>query len=406
MKLCAGIDLCDDYIIVYVTGAAGARRFPAVISRDRRTDEWYLGEEAYASALSGKGILTDRLLTMLERGGTATLARHTYSGAELVGRLVKEALEQQLQGAAVSDLDRLVIAIRRPDPRLMELLTEAVEDIGINRSRIGIVSHSEALIRFVMSQDRNLFMNSCAVFDLSDEKLYYYEMKVLRGSAKPSVAAAGEAVETSFRTDILSSESGRRLADRIMRDSAERLMKGGIYSAVFLTGKGFQSTDWAKEFLAFVCTRRRVLYHDGLFAQGACIAAETAGSSEEEAYTLLCDTSLEYELSVKVRIRGRDSKLILASPGDRWFGRRVHAELIPLDQDYVDVELTPVDPRKKSRLLRLPLTDFPERERGCTALSLEADFPGPGELSLSLKDLGFGEIFPASGAEISREVEL
>lgn len=405
MKLFAGIDLCDDYIIVYASGSSEPRRYTAVISRDKRADRWYLGEEAYASALSGSGILTDRLLTMMERGGSATLARHTYSGSELVGRLVKEALEQQLQGASVSELDRLVIAVRSPEPRLMELLTDAVEAVGIARTRISIISHSEALIRFVMQQDQKLVMNSCAVFDLSDEKLYYYEMRVLRGSAKPSVAAAGEAVETSFRTDILSSESGRRLADRIMRDTAQRFMKGGIYSTVFLTGKGFRSTDWAKEFLGFVCVRRKVLYHDGLFAQGACMAAMMS-SREELPYTLLCDTSLQYELSVKVKIRGRDSKLILAAPGDRWFGRKICAELIPLDQDYVDVELTPVDPSKKSRQIRLPLTDFPERERGCTLISLEASFPGPGLLALDVKDLGFGEIFPATGASVSREVEV
>jgi len=65
MSLNIGLDLCDDYIIAYEYEDQSMINVPAVICREKKDDLWYIGEGAYRMALSGKGVLTDKLLSLL-----------------------------------------------------------------------------------------------------------------------------------------------------------------------------------------------------------------------------------------------------------------------------------------------------------------------------------------------------
>ena len=70
MALNIGLDLCDDYITAYEYEDKSMISVPAVICREKKDDLWYIGEGAYRMALSGKGVLTDKLLSLLKKGGT------------------------------------------------------------------------------------------------------------------------------------------------------------------------------------------------------------------------------------------------------------------------------------------------------------------------------------------------
>ena len=68
-----GIDLTDQGAGVMFSDSEQSFHVPAAICRDKKHDLWYVGEEAYEKALSGKGILTDRLVSLAMKGGTATM---------------------------------------------------------------------------------------------------------------------------------------------------------------------------------------------------------------------------------------------------------------------------------------------------------------------------------------------
>ena len=66
-----GIDLTDQGAGVMFSDSEQCFHVPAAICRDKKHDLWYVGEEAYEKALSGKGILTDRLMGLTLKSGTA-----------------------------------------------------------------------------------------------------------------------------------------------------------------------------------------------------------------------------------------------------------------------------------------------------------------------------------------------
>ena len=75
-------------------------------------------------------------------------------------------------------------------------------------------------------------------------------------------------------------------------------------------------------------------------------------------------------------------------------------------QNYVDFQLSPLLGGQRPAQLRMLLTGFPERENRTTRISLNADFLDAGRLRVTVKDLGFGELFPASSAVVSEEIDL
>ena len=87
-----GLDLCDDLCQVswfdaqtldaetFDFDAEGTQPFlPTVLCRGREGEVWYIGEDAYKMALTGKGTLVDELVKLTVRGGTSTIATRPRS---------------------------------------------------------------------------------------------------------------------------------------------------------------------------------------------------------------------------------------------------------------------------------------------------------------------------------------
>ena len=127
---------------------------------------------------------------------------------------------------------------------------------------------------YILSQKKEIWNGAVGMFDLSAERLRYYEMKVQRGMKKTTAVAEYEDLEEGFNLDILKTPSGAKLADKILCSCGERMMQKKVYSSVFLTGKGFESRDWAEEFMKLLCTKRRVYMEPFVFAKGAAYCAQ------------------------------------------------------------------------------------------------------------------------------------
>ena len=406
MSLSVGIDLCDDYTAVCINEERSLI-IPTVICREKMSEKWYIGEEAYSITLKGQGVMTDKLVKLLQKGGTSTISKKTYKAEELLTEYFHALMDMVLGERHIKDIDKLVLCIRKPDINLMDKLTEILVNVGIIKENISIISHEEAFCYYTLSQDKKLYNNMVCMFDLSDEELSYYEFKVVRGTGRNIAVAEGTDLEEAFHIDILKNDSGRKLGDRIILSCAKKMMEEKIFSAVFLTGKGFESLDWTKDFKEYICRRRRVLSEQGLFARGAAILAmDRLKPKSEFSYEIFCDTRFKTELSLKLVVNNRNSKLILTAAGENWYGYSAYVEFIPSEQNYVDIDIMPVDRYKDKKTARISLNEFPKRPDRCTRVGMRLKLIAPGRLGIVLKDKGFGELYPGSGIEIHEEIDI
>lgn len=405
MALSIGIDLCNDYITAYNLNEKSMLSAPAVICREKKEDLWYIGETAYRIALSGNGVLTDKLLSLLKKKGMSTIARRAYTAEQLISKLIEKLLLQIINGADICEIDRLVIALKKADRDETDSVLKAAETIGIDRKNIIVISHEEAFVHYMLSQDKSFSYNLAGLFDLSGEALSYYKLKVLRGGSL-SVVCEGEELEEAFRIGILKNGTGSELADKIMTEAAGKCMGKDIYSAIFLTGKGFERTDWAKSFIELICKKKKVMAEPGLFAIGAAIYAGKLSTGEDIGYKVLCDTRTRAGISLSVTINDRQSRLIMIPVGKPWYGISTYAEVIPKGQNYIDIDIEYAEKTKNKRTVRVELKDFPRRPDRCTRASVELSYESGDVLLISVRDMGFGEIYPAGNVTACERIKI
>lgn len=407
MGIALGIDLCNDYTACRVFGPGECLTLPTVVCKKKSADEWEIGEEAYRMTLKGEGVLVDKLIKLVKKGGTATIGGIRYEAAELLEIYLKKVIAEVMETSGADEVSELVVTVKELDLKLMDTIKASAKKAGIPGGRIHIISHAESFVYYVLSQSRDLYSNLVALFDCSSYNLMYYEMKVIRGVKNVSVVSEGRALEEAFNIDILKNDAGRRLADHILRSCAEKIMQKKIYSSVLLTGEAFKENDWAEEFLRFICQRRRVGIEQCLFAKGAAARADDLSHGGIAfPYAVICEGNLPVNISMNVIAKEQETRLLLARAGDSWYETKGKVELIPFGQDYIDLNIEAVEAGKESRIIRIPLDGFPKRPDRTTRVSMEISFSDRDKMAVTVRDKGFGDIFPKSDAYIYEEIDL
>ena len=404
--LVIGIDLCDTYTHIACREPEETWVIPTVVCKNKNSDEWYVDEEAYAHTLIGDGVMEDKLLAQVMKDGTATINGIRYEGLYLLKMFLEKALELPKKAAGKQTVDSLVIAISCLDVKLMDSLLYCADYLKIPRERVHLISHTESFVYYVMSQKREVWSNQVGMFDLTDESLRYYELKVQRGLRQMQVVADCENLEEGFHLDVLDHSAGAKLADKILCSCADRILQKRLFSAIVLTGKGFEHTDWAPEFMRQICSRRRVFVETSLFAKGALLrAADYLLEKTSYPFTCICEGRLKTTVSIRVLNRDKESQLVLAATGDNWYEAKSTVDFVVTGTPEVEFTLAPLDPRKK-RLLKIPLEGFPKRPDRVTRISLSLGFSDEKTMVAVIRDRGFGELFPATDSMVKQEVIL
>ncbi|SFG19446.1 DUF5716 family protein [Oribacterium sp. WCC10] len=397
-----GISLNDDYTCICINDKTVSRFQPTVIAKDKKEDEWTIGEDAYKATLAGSGVIVDKLLSLLEKNGTATISRIKYNAVDILAHYFHELLGKDSGG---SEDDIVAVSIRKPGREIVNKLKEALIRAGVHENNIYIVSHTESFAHFVLDQDSSLYNRMVGMFELNNQCLYYYEMHVSRGTRR-YVMVGSEAEEEAFNLDILKTASGGKIADKILSTVAERVMSKNSYSSVFLSGRGFQDTNFATNFMNFICKRRRVLIEPGMFAIGAEIYVKNMADGKNDEYMILCDTRCNSDVSVKVLVNEKIETLPIVRAGESWMDTSASYEMILDDQDFIDFQVTSITKPQRPLRLRMMLDTFPQRESRTTRIRMSTEFADADTLRVTVKDLGFGDLFPASDKEIVEEIDL
>ena len=404
--LVIGLDLNDDYSQISCYEKEKSWTIPTVICRRKETENWLTGEDAYAAALLGDGVIVDKLLKLAEKSGTSTIGGICYSGATLLKIFMECILEYPKKEFGDRRVAQLVITVQSIDSRLTDTFMYCADYLKIPRENVHVISHTESFIYYVLSQKKELWTNQVGLFDLSADRLCYHEMKVQRGMRRNMVQGEAQNQEEAFNLDILDSPSGSRLADNILCACGEKLLARKLFSTIFLTGKGFERQDWATGFMKMIWNRRKVFVESSLFSKGAAYKAQDY-LHQKTAYPFIfvCEGRLKAEVSMRVLRRGKDTQLVVASYGDNWYESKSSLELILDGQDDIEFTISHLESRKK-KVVRVPLTGFPNRPPRTTRIEMNVGFRDENTMAMVIKDKGFGELFPASDAVVRQEVVL
>ena len=379
-----------------------ALTFPTVISKKKSEDAWVVGEEAYAIALDGKGIITDKLLKLTRKNGIATIDGTRYKGRDILKLFFKEIIQVGMEKLYKEKPEEVVIAIAGLDQNIMRDIKEALVGLGYQPNHIHIISKEESFIYFVLSLKKDIWSNRVGMFDLSDVSLTYYEMLVNRNSRKLLVNAESENMDEAFNLQILNNPSGAKLADKILTSVAEKVMDKKKFSSIFLTWQVFAEHEWADGFISYLCSRGKVYLDTNIFAKGAAFKGVDL-ASENSIYNLtaLCEGRLRSDVFINVENNGKDGKIYLAKAGDFWGEPDTELLMIPDEKEVIDISVVGVDGKVKKNI---PIVlDFlrPIKTR---RFYFRTKFRDDKIMDVEIEDAGFGDMYPPT--DVKRNIEV
>ena len=91
--------------------------------------------------------------------------------------------------------------------------------------------------------------------------------------------------------------------------------------------------------------------------------------------------------------------------GTNWFETKKEFDLILEDGDGISFLFTPLD-QKVPKEVNMILEGLKARPGWTTRLRVTAEMISEQQLRLMVKDMGFGELFPASGGEWNKVFEI
>ena len=412
-KIIVGYDLGNQYSqISYCTYensvpetlsvVAGAQVYniPTILCKRGGISQWFYGKDARKHADIGDGVLVEDLVEAARKGDPVFLEDEEYDPVALLTLFMKRSLTLLSMVSSPDKIAALMITCEELDARMVEILDAVVAGLSLKTKLISYQSHLESFYHYTIKQPRELWQQQVLVCDYAGERMRFFRMEYNRHTTP--VVAFTEKEEYSFLTGAVGIEEEalreslyKQLDERFL-GLAEKVCEGRMITAVYLIGEDF-SEEWLKESLRYLCRNRRVFRGNNLYSKGACYGmAERLSPSEiGKGHVFLGEDKLKANIGMKLKRRGEDSYYALLDAGTGWYEAQGSVDFLLEEGNSFSLVITPLNGREVKRA-EVTLEGLPVRSGAFSRLHMELKMTTESNVRLSVEDLGFGELFPAS----------
>ena len=408
-KVIVGLDLCEDtthlscYSYKTLEAVTIQAPIPTVLCVKSETGQWLFGEEAVECAGSGSGVLIDRLLTKAKNDETLVIFQTTVNGISLLERFLRKTLTLIKGYFPEEPITKLVVTVSNTDAALAKSIYKALSLLGIERDRAVVMSHSGAYLYYVLYQDKSLWMNDVGLFDFTKEGFFYYQIHMNR-RIKPMVAGLSK----QDYSEELNYSIVKQNTDNVsyqLKNITDTILYKQIVSTLYFSGCGFEG-GWAEDVIQGLCTGRRIFMGQSLFTEGACYAAkELSGDSGLTDILLLNEDMITASITMSVYHDAKNSELPLIQAGEIWYEVDKSVEVIPDGEAELELNVKNIMTGEVFRE-RFHINQFVNRSDRTTRLEINLTCTNHNTLLIKITDLGFGELFPGTGADMVFTLEV
>lgn len=406
-KLIVGFDLCDDYsqiscysyktfepIPICPTEDEDNTLIPTALCEKSDSRTWVYGNEAIACARDGLGVLVDKLLHKLKYGEEVTIFGEKYSAVSLIEKYLRKTLMLIKNHFPTETITQMVVTLHEMDPVVIEGIYEALNMLGIEKDRANIISHGSSFMYYALSQERELWLNDVGLFDFSEDGLSFYQISINR-RANPMIAG----MEKKDFSDILNYsllKNKKMDKEYTFETIANTVLYKQIISTLYFTGRGF-TDNWADEVIKSLCAGRRVFLGQNLYTKGACYAAkELSGEENLNNIILLNNEMIVSSIGIKVYLDGISKEILISNAAVPWYEVNKDIEVICDEATDIEVVIRNIMTKEIIRE-RIPLNNLPDRPNRMTRLQLHITCVDKTKVKLVISDMGFGDIYQATG---------
>jgi hypothetical protein len=376
---------------------------PTVLCLKSETKQWLIGEEAISCAAGKSGALVEHLLDIVQEKDEVELYGQQYKGINLLEKYFRKTLTLVKKYFPTEQITKLVVTVRKAEPVLAGRIYEALAMLGLEKDRAVVMSHAEVYLYYALSQEKSLWMNDVGLFEFHKDGLFFYQLRMNRRT-KPMIAGL---TRTDY-SDILNAGMLKQKDINpvyLFDNAANSALYKQIITTLYLTGSGFLGS-WAQEAIKGLCVGRRVFLGQNLFTKGACYAAkELSEPSLLKDFTFLSDDMITSCVAVWVYSDTAFQEVALTRTGENWYEINKSIEVIKENEAQLEIILKNIMTREAVREI-IPLNQFPKRPNRLTRLMISLTCRDKLTGVITVTDLGFGEIYPASGQSLEVVINL
>ena len=385
-----------------VSSVAGTEQYniPTVLCKRSGVNQWFYGKEALKYAKEENGVLVEDLLTLAERGEEVIVEGESYDPTALLTLYVKRSLSLLNMRVSLDQIQSFMFTVEDLTPRMVDVLSKVAAGLSLKATYILFQSHVESFYYYMLHQSEDLWKYNVMIFDYTS-KLKSICLECNRKTSPQVVFINSNGypnmTRMSWNSDGPEKEQQKTYLDKEFLRIAQAEMEGSMFSTVYLLGDGFKE-DWASESLRYLCRNRRVFQGNNLYSRGACYGAleRICPSEEGKSYVYLGADKLKSNVGMKVLRRGEDSYFAILDAGTNWYEVAADFEVILEEGNAVDFIITPLT-GENVMYKRITLDGLPERPKNTSRLRFHIEMTAVNQVTATIEDMGFGEIFPSSG---------
>lgn len=383
--LLLGYDLCD------------SRTQLAVYNRERMEPELIGQTEENPDAIYDTAIVLEGqepirgFLGRIRRGEDIVVDGKISDPVNVLAYYFRKTLSATRKQFPSETIKQLVVTV--PDQRAdyVRTIYEALEKLNIGRDRAVVISHKQSFLYYTLYQKKELWIHDVGLFDYEGDHLYYYQMQLDRKKTPVLVGA----IEKDLSDTISVAEDNEERKGLVFENIVQGVIHKQLLSALYMTGSGFDE-DWSDKVFKKLCVGRRLFRGGNLYVSGACYAArEMAETARLENYLLLDEDMIHSNISIPVYKDGKEEVCLLAKAGTPWYQVDRTVDLIPDGDNELSLEVKNIF-TKESTSFMIDLKPVAGKVNRHCRLSVRLRFTDTKTCVVTIKDRGFGEIFPTS----------
>lgn len=420
-ELAVGFDLTDTFSQVSfgffdsedvetISTTAGAANYliPTALFKRREVNQWYAGKDAVK--FSGEdGFFIDKLISKAIFDEEVPVGEERFRPSALIALYMKRTLSLLNVVAPINRITSFMVTVDVLDENMVKILTEAVLSLGLKTENIFFQSHMESFYYYTIFQKKELWLHDVLLMDFSGDVLKSYRMEC-NNNTTPIVAFIDPLTFSSLKTAEASSaapdSSEAKAFDTELSTIVGDICESRVFSSIYFIGDNFKQEIYP-ESVKLMCRKGRVFEGNNLYSKGAAYAARSKIQSSilSESHVFLGNDKLKSNVGINVLKRGEASYLALLDAGVNWFEAKKECDVILNHGNKLSLVVTPLT-GKNPEVIDITLNDFPKRPSRCTRLHVAISMLSESKMQVSVRDLGFGELFPSSEIEWKEVVDV
>ena len=329
--------------------------------------------------------------------------------SEEIVRMLKDCVQQALR--QFSEIETLVFSVPMLDMDNTRMLKGIGQRLGVSKSNVYVQDYKESFCNYMLYQPKELWQYEAALFHCDRHEVKACMLRKLRTSygkgrdmfVTVDEVSTAQMEELAAIYPVLNVDRARQ-ADAQFKQFIQGVFEKKLVSSVFLVGEAFEN-NWYPQSLKVLCNGRRAFLGNNLYSKGACYAAYKQTIGYEDKVIYLDETKMMDQMCLKLRVHGKDEWFPIVPWGIHWYEADTQCELLLENTDDIEIHIESLS-SGEMRVERLSLEGLPMRTNYALRVQMKVIFLDEKRCKVSIKDMGFGEFFPATDFYVEKEIRL